>query len=297
MRQANVIGPIIVAIGVIVAAMAFAVVTTLLETADSATDMRLQRGEAALAAEAEARKALEAEVAGLRADLARLREDMSLLANRAPAPAVQESSAPVVFQDPAGADPSLPDEDFETQPEEGMTEAMKLAKTRFNKGITQPRNSTMKEILGEPRDSYSTACQQVTNERLKGQMETRTVGPITVTMLKPALDSLERVLARLKAEEPDIYKAIGTAGAFCARFIRGSTTAVSNHSWGTAIDLTLAGELDPFADGGTQAGLVVLADYFNKEGWYWGAAYNREDSMHFEVGEETLRAWVAEGKL
>jgi len=298
MRQANIIGPIIVAIGVIVAAMAFAVVTTLLETADSATEMRLERGEAALAAETEARRALEGEVAGLRADLARLREDMSLLANRAPAAAPgPAAAAPVIFQDPAGPDLSLPDEDFETQPEEGMTEAMKLAKTRFNKGITQPRNRTMKEILGEPRGDYSTNCQPVTNERLKALMETRTIGPITVTMLKPALDSLERVMARLQAEEPDIYNAIGTAGAFCARFIRGSTSAVSNHSWGTAIDLTLAGELDPFADGGTQAGLVVLADYFNKEGWYWGAAYNREDSMHFEVGEETLRAWVAEGKL
>lgn len=296
MRQANIIGPIIVAIGVIVAAMAFAVVTTLLETADSATDMRLQRGEAALASEAEARKALEGEVAGLKADLTRLREDMSLLANRAPAVA-SEAAAPGVFQDPAGPDLNLPDEDFENQPEEGMTEAMKLAKTRFNKAITQPRNKTMKEILGEPRSDYSTNCQPVTNEHLKSMMETRTIGPITVTMLKPALESLERVLARLKADEPDIYNALGTAGAFCARFIRGSTTSVSNHSWGTAIDLTLAGELDPFADGGTQAGLVVLADYFNKEGWFWGAAYNREDSMHFEVGEETLKAWVAEGKL
>ncbi len=44
-------------------------------------------------------------------------------------------------------------------------------------------------------------------------------------------------------------------------------------------------------------GFSTLAEYFNDEGWYWGAAYNREDSMHFEVGEETLRRWRAEGRI
>jgi hypothetical protein len=293
MREGNLIAPIIVAIGVIIAAMAFAVVSTLLETADSGTALRLDRTEEALAAESEARQALEAEIAGLKNDLARLREDMSLLANRAP--------AAVATSQPQGgtvSDAGLPDEDFETEiPTENLTETMLLAKTRFNQSITQPRNKTMTEILGPPRDSYSTDCQPVTNPRLKDLMETRQIGPITVTMLNPALDSLERIMARLEKSDPDIWAKVGTAGAMCARFIRGSTTAVSNHSWGSAIDLTLEGQLDGFADGGTQFGLLILAEYFNDEGWYWGAVYNREDSMHFEVGEETLRQWVAEGKL
>lgn len=293
MREGNLIGPIIVAIGVIIAAMAFAVVSTLLETADSGTALRLDRAEEALAAESEARQALEAEIAGLKNDLARLREDMSLLANRAPA--VAATSVP---RGGTVSDAGLPDEDFETEiATENLTETMLLAKTRFNQAITQPRNKTMMEILGPPRDSYSTDCQPVTNPRLKALTETRQIGPITVTMLKPALDSLERIMARLEKSDPDIWAKVGTAGAMCARFIRGSTTAVSNHSWGSAIDLTLEGQLDGFADGGTQFGLLILAEYFNDEGWYWGAVYNREDSMHFEVGEETLRQWVAEGKL
>ena len=57
------------------------------------------------------------------------------------------------------------------------------------------------------------------------------------------------------------------------------------------------GELDPFADGTMQIGLVILAEHFNAEGWYWGGGYNREDGMHFEVGEETLKKWVDEGLL
>lgn len=295
MGRGTLIGPVIVAIGVVVAAIAFAVVTTLIDTADGGTDLRLQRMEESVARLEAALADETAKAEKLTADLARLREDLSLLANRAPVAVVPETVAPPVdLADPAAL---LPDEDFENPPTEDLTEQMMMAKTRFNKGITQPRNRTMLEILGNPRENYSQDCQGVTNPTLKALQETRQIGPIKVTMLKPALDSLERVMNRLKESDPDIYAKVGTAGALCVRFIRGSSTSISNHSWATAIDLTLEGQLDGFADGGTQFGLLILAEYFNDEGWFWGAAYNREDSMHFEVGEETLRAWKAEGKL
>lgn len=295
MGKGTLIGPIIVAIGVIVAAIAFAVVTTLIDTADGGVDLRLQRLEANVAQLQSAATEDRARAEAQATDLTRLSEELSLLANRAPSAPPVASTIPSPDADPAAL---LPDEDFEHQPAtEDLTEQMKLAKTRFNKGITQPRNKTMLALLGQPRDSYNTDCQSVTNQRLKALLEKRTIGPITVTMLKPALDSLARVMTRLKESDPDIYAKVGTAGALCVRFIRGSTTSISNHSWATAIDLTLEGKLDGFADGGTQFGLLILAEYFNDEGWFWGAAYNREDSMHFEVGEETLRAWAAEGKL
>jgi hypothetical protein len=178
-----------------------------------------------------------------------------------------------------------------------MTEQMMLARDQFNKGVSQPRNRIMLEVLGQPRQQYGVNCQSVTNPNLKALLETRQVGPIRVTMIKPALDSLERIMRRLQAEEPDIYAAMGTAGALCVRLIRGSRSSISNHSWGTAIDLKLEGRLDGFGDGSTQFGLLLVAELFNEEGWYWGATYSREDSMHFEVGVETLRAWQAEGLL
>ena len=279
MGRGTLVGPVIVAIGVVIAAMAFAVVTTLIDTADGGTDLRLQRLEETVArleaAAVEDRAAIEA----LKVDVTRLREDLSLVANRAP---VQPELLPEASVDPADPAALLPDEDFENQAAtEDLTEQMKLAKTRFNKGITQPRNKTMLAFLGQPRDSYNTDCQPMTNPRLKELLDTRQIGPIKVTMLRPALDSLERVMNRLKETDPDIYAKVGTAGALCVRFIRGSTTSISNHSWATAIDLTLEGQLDGFADGGTQFGLLILAEYFNDEGWFWGAAYNREDSMHF----------------
>ena len=292
MQQNNLIAPIIVAIGVIIAAVAFAVVTTLLESADSGADLRLTRLEEAFDAEAAQRARLEAEIGTLKADLARLRDDMSLLANRAP---VAPSTVDVPTTDTEGLTAG---ENEQHQPEtEALTEQMKAARDRFNKGVTQPRNKTMLALLGRPREDLGTDCRGISNPRLKALVETRQIGPIKATMLKPALDSLERIVAKLKEDEPDIYAKLGTAGALCVRLIRGSTSSVSNHSFGTAIDITLQGELDPFADGTMQIGLVILAEHFNEEGWYWGGGYNREDGMHFEVGEEILQKWVDEGLI
>ena len=293
MQQNTLIAPIIVAIGVIIAAVAFAVVTTLLESADSGADLRLTRLEAAFDAEAAQRARLEAEIGTLKADLARLRDDLSLLANRAPVASTTETAIPTTDAEGLSAG-----EDEQHQPEtEALTEQMKAARERFNKGITQPRNKTMLALLGRPREDLGTDCRGITNPRLKGLVETRQIGPIKATMLKPALDSLERIVAKLQEDEPDIAAKLGTAGALCVRLIRGSNSSVSNHSFGTAIDITLQGELDPFADGTMQIGLVILAEHFNAEGWYWGGGYNREDGMHFDVGEETLQKWVDEGLI
>ena len=50
-------------------------------------------------------------------------------------------------------------------------------------------------------------------------------------------------------------------------------------------------------DGKTQLGLNILADFFNEEGWAWGAAWGREDSMHFEVSKQMLQQWRKDGKI
>lgn len=293
MQSNNLIAPIIVAIGVIIAAVAFAMVTTLLESADSGADLRLTRLEEAFDAEAAQRARLEAELGAVKADLARLRDDMSLLANRAPEAPASDVAVPTADAEGLGAG-----EDDQHMPEtEALTEQMRAARDRFNRGITQPRNKTMLALLGRPREDLGTDCRTISNPRLKGLVETRQVGPIKATMLKPALDSLARIVAKLQEDEPDIAAKLGTAGALCVRLIRGSNSSVSNHSFGTAIDITLQGELDPFADGTMQIGLVILAEHFNAEGWYWGGGYNREDGMHFEVGEETLKKWVDEGLI
>ena len=288
MRDGALIGPIIIAIGLIVAAISFALVGALLETADGSAELRLERTEATLSRLQAEQDELRSELQDARAEIERLSEDMAMRASQPTAMPDVVIASPDVMGDGSGEEgPGI----------EAPTEKMMLAKARFNKGVTQPGNRVMLEVLGHPREAYGTDCKPVTNPRIKALLETRQIGPIRVTMIKPALDSLERIYAQLKEDEPDLAAKLGTAGALCARLIRGSSRSVSNHSWGTAIDVKIEGQLDPFADGSTQFGLLLLAELFNDEGWFWGATYRREDSMHFEVGVETLKKWQAEGKL
>ena len=283
MRQGTLIGPIIIAIGIVIAAISFALVGAVMDSAKGATELRVERLETDLI---ETRSALEAATERVRqteAEVKRLLDEIARQASQVPSPPPASRTA---------LDPST-----DHVVVEDMTEIMKLNRGRFNRGITQPNNRVMLEVLGRPRTDLSQDCRSITNPDIQSLLVTKQVGPIRVTLIRPAMESLERIMAKLEATEPDIYAAIGTAGAICARFVRGSTRSISNHSWGTAIDIKLENKLDGFADGGTQFGLVLLAELFNEEGWFWGATYSREDSMHFEVGAEKLREWAAAGKL
>ena len=166
-----------------------------------------------------------------------------------------------------------------------------------NKGLEIAGGRYLTEKLGLPRENLSDTCEPMTNPRLKEKLKTQQVGPIRVTMLQPALDSLARVFENVRITDPDLYARINTAGALCVRRIRGTTNRVSTHSFGLAVDLNIDGKLDTLGDGKTQLGLTILADFFRTEGWVWGASWRREDSMHFEISRKQLDQWIAEGKL
>lgn len=161
-------------------------------------------------------------------------------------------------------------------------------KGSYNSGLSPARPSTLRRLLGLPREDFGPECRPVTNKALKARFVTRSVGPFRVTGLDVAVASLTRVMAVVKSADPEAYSQIGTAGMLCARFVRGSKRTPSNHSWGTAIDLTFGGEVDPRGDGKCQLGLLRVYPYFHAEGWYWGAGFSREDAMHFELADETL---------
>ncbi len=152
-------------------------------------------------------------------------------------------------------------------------------------------------LLGNPRDSYDEKCREPTNPRIAGLVTVKDVGPFRARGLRPAVDSLAAVMADINAQQPAVFAALGTAGMLCARFVRGSTSAISNHSWGTAIDLTLDGVLDARGDGRVQQGLTQIAPIFNAHQWYWGAGFPIEDGMHFEASDQLMRKWHADGLL
>ena len=167
----------------------------------------------------------------------------------------------------------------------------------LNQGMTVATPRFLEEKLGRPRETLSDDCEPMTNERLRDQLVLAEVGPIRVRMLEPAVESLERVFEQVRRTDPDLYDRIGTAGSLCVRRIRGTTDRMSSHAFGTAVDLTIDGRLDDFGSGMTQLGLTILAEFFAAEGWIWGAAFSREDSMHFEVSRELLEQWRAEGRI
>lgn len=164
----------------------------------------------------------------------------------------------------------------------------------INGGLTPVSNDFMLATFGPPRSSYNTLCQEPTNPRLRRNLVLDTVGPFRVTGLLPAVLSLKAVMADIAREQPRVYRALGTAGMLCCRYVRGSTTSISNHSWGTAIDLTLDGVLDAYGDDKVQVGLVRIAPIFNRHGWYWGAAFRKEDAMHFEGSRAVVQQWATQ---
>ena len=153
----------------------------------------------------------------------------------------------------------------------------------------------MLSLLGNPRGNYDQECRPITHSTLRNLVVTESVGQFRVTGLKPAVESLIEVVADIKTEKPEVFAGLGTAGMLCARFVRGSTSSISNHSWGMAIDLNLNGQLDKRGDGKTQKGLAEIAPIFNRHKWYWGAGFPTEDAMHFEISDQKVRELHAAG--
>jgi len=297
MKGHSVMAAVVIGASLILAAIAFALVSQILARAGgTATEAALAR----LEREAEGQ---EARIGTLESAVAELKRDRRDLEDRLAAVAAAPGSVPETGPAPTigGLSADLPVDQFggdaAAPGNEGLADPMQLAKGRFNRTVQRPTPTLLAQLLGAPRQTYSDQCQPVTNPRLIAALETRQVGNFKVTMLKPALDSFQQVMDRLKKEEPEIYASLGTAGALCVRHVRGAPNTVSSHAWGAAVDLTMTGDLDRMGDNSTQFGLVVLAEFFNDAGWYWGAGYGREDSMHFEVGEALLRQWAADGRM
>jgi hypothetical protein len=172
-----------------------------------------------------------------------------------------------------------------------------IDRRRINGDLLGARNSTMLSLIGNPRGTYDDDCRWPTNQTILAQIATEDVGPFQVSGLRPAVETLRAILSDIRVQEREVYDALGHVGMLCCRYVRGSRAAISNHSWGTAIDLTLEGKLDRRGDGRTQQGLLKIYKIFNHHGFFWGAAFATEDAMHFEASEQLIRKWADEGKL
>lgn len=163
-----------------------------------------------------------------------------------------------------------------------------------NRGLGSCTNGMMKVLLGVPSTKLVPTCGPVTNKKLAARMVTDSVGPFRVTGFDLAVRSLKEVMREIATTYPDLK--LSSAGMLCCRKVRGGN-AMSNHSWGTAVDIKVDGVLDERGDGKVQYGLKLIAPIFNKHGWWWGAHYSIEDGMHFEVSINKIKEWKAAGLL
>lgn len=194
---------------------------------------------------------------------------------------------------------SVTEEPIETDSLQDMFAQVVLIADRrdVNSGMSAATPSYLTGLFGLPRPDLSNDCQAMTNPVLADMLRTEDVGPIRVQMLEPAIISLRQVFKNVEVFEPELYARIRSAGSLCVRLIRGSETSVSTHSFGLSLDLNIDGVTDTLGDDKTQLGLILLAEFFQKEGWYWGAGFGREDSMHFEVSREKVEQWRRLGFL
>jgi hypothetical protein len=165
-----------------------------------------------------------------------------------------------------------------------------------NRGLTVASPLFLQSLLGSPRKSYTNKCQEMTNKELySSYIVSEDVGRFKVNGLRPAVESLRKVLVSIAGEQPAIYAKLGRDGMLCCRHI-GNSNKISNHSWGIAIDLLIDAKLDPYNNGKTFYGLTLIAPIFNRYGWFWGGRFRTsEDAMHFEVSKEKLIEWQRDG--
>jgi hypothetical protein len=85
-----------------------------------------------------------------------------------------------------------------------------------------------------------------------------------------------------------LSRIISWGGSWVPRYIRGSRTILSNHSWGTAFDINVEwNQLGTVpAKVGQRGSVRELVKLANEHGFYWGGHYaKRPDGMHFEFAK------------
>jgi hypothetical protein len=162
-------------------------------------------------------------------------------------------------------------------------------RNQMNPALSACTEGTMLDIFGKP-GALTTNCSDPTGpfrSRIRSRFD---VGPFKVSGLDYAAESLLQIFSDVKRENSALFDQVKTEGMLCVRARRHSSSHYSNHSWGTAIDIYFGDEVVPQGVQLSHRGNLLLAPYFNRHGWYWGAGFSGDsvDSMHFELAEETI---------
>jgi hypothetical protein len=102
-------------------------------------------------------------------------------------------------------------------------------------------------------------------------------------------DGIPQLLALFQAWEDAGLRGLilSWAGSWSPRFVRGSRTYLSNHSWATAFDINVPwnGLRKTPALVGKKGSVRELVPIANELGFFWGGHFKRKDGMHFEMAK------------
>jgi hypothetical protein len=76
-------------------------------------------------------------------------------------------------------------------------------------------------------------------------------------------------------------------GSFVPRFVRGSSSVLSNHSFGSAFDINYEWNQLSIVPAlvGRKGSVRELVPIAHENGFYWGGHFSRLDGMHFEIAK------------
>lgn len=109
--------------------------------------------------------------------------------------------------------------------------------------------------------------------------------PATIQFHRKAAAQLQGLWQAWESAEL-LDRVLSYDGSFAPRFIRGSSTVLSNHAFGTAFDINA--DLNPIGARprlvGERGSVRELVPAANQWGFYWGGHFgSRPDGMHFEI--------------
>jgi len=165
-------------------------------------------------------------------------------------------------------------------------------RAKLNPGLSACKEATMRAKFGKP-GALTKDCSDPTGP-IVAHIKTLNFGSLNLRGLDFAVDSLQGVFSDVRKNDVKLFAKIQaqvkSEGMLCVRARRPAPSLYSNHSWGTAIDIYFGKAVVEQGSLTTHRGNLILAPYFNRRGWYWGAGFsgNAVDSMHFEIAEETI---------
>jgi hypothetical protein len=168
-------------------------------------------------------------------------------------------------------------------PPEGLT---RLTQSEKNRLFGRPGAAQENPTPGGPIDIEPTFRGNIVSVEVK---QLRGVeGAASGKVFWHALAAAQLISFFQEVEEAGFLdRILSCAGTWVPRFTRGSTSELSSHAYGIAIDLNAQqnwlGAVP--ARPGEKGCLFELVGIAARHGFYWGGWFSRKDGMHFEVAK------------